>query len=50
MINVIPMYKWFLGDNLVDFGEECYELGIQRAIEEANSSNKLKGKILPVFK
>jgi hypothetical protein len=51
LINAIPIYKWFLQDkHLVDRGEDCYETGIRRAIQEAHKSGRLNGKVLPVFK
>ena len=51
LINAIPMYKWLLMDeHLVDRGEDCDELGIQRAIKEAHEGGEIRGKILPIYR
>lgn len=51
LINAIPMYKWLLNDeHLVDRGQDCQELGVKRAIQDAYESGRIKGKIVPVYK
>jgi hypothetical protein len=48
--NRMPIYKWLVaGTRDVDLSEDCHQVSIARAIEQA-CENGYRGKLLPVIR
>lgn len=49
--NVIPIYRWLLLDaSVMDIAEDCVDISMGRAFNDALSKGALKGTLLPLYR